>query len=623
MVYYNQRVGFSDGGEFTLSGTDYIGYYFRSGNSAYSSEALTYELEVLPTFSTDIIMSDIFADRLISDISSIPYTFQHVEIHPGEDFNGRILNDRINKLYKNTLYLYSRCFLANNNIPIGYDRVGGVAGGTLTWIPQTGTDNTTMFPFSAASLSQLDNVIDAATLNFDNNEGYSHICISSSNIIALSSDSTLQNLTVVYSSSKVDYTSMLNFDSLSSISVTGHLMYVVDSVQNNVYRYDISGLVAGDVTLTNKVFLTKFIGGRGNSLAKTKFNSPDVVYASVDADRVYVHDKGNKCVKVFDSNLTHITTRTTNARRNILTRCFGYNTLFNFTYLIEQDVDANTNTLFICDTNLNTLESFVLEDQLTSTEYFRKIEFSKADSNIVYVVTNENVFKKFLTSPARTIGKWLFYKSGLTTSHVWNYERSRWNKAGWSWSDGTDRINASTPLLSFSTLNRLNTGDDDIFVYAGSTSKSFNKILHYREPSTYRSVLGVQNSTVYRFDQSNVDNDEFIQGFVINKEIYKIVKNLLFVKNYIQGRYSAEYDFIGNLVFSGITALTNDELQSITMDSVANFYIHENEVMNSPGAINRVLKRIADLQSQLSTIISTKITNFVPSLSGSQTIVLI
>jgi hypothetical protein len=135
-------------------------------------------------------------------------------------------------------------------------------------------------------------------------------------------------------------------------------------------------------------------------------------------------------------------------------------------------------------------------------------------------------------------------------------------------------------------------------------------------------VLGSTDFTIYASNNLRVSDSEMIQAFVVNKEMHKIIANTMYIKNYLAGRYAASYDYIGNLVNEGIVALTDDEFNSIIIDNVNNFHVHDNEIASSPGTLNRVLKQIWDLQNGVLQITKTRINNFVPSVSGSKTVLL-
>jgi hypothetical protein len=623
--YSSIKFGYTNGKDFVLTGYDYTGYYHVINDIVYASKDQTDDdlrLTSKNTYNADVFASKFFKDRILQDDLTLPYTYNtDIQIAANETFNGRVFNDKLYKLYINSLYLYTKCFIASNDIPHNFDRAAGCLNDYPAWIAQDPTDATTFTPFSGVGLNEIGNAAQLQAIKMQDAMGYTFIGISPTAIIALSSNSDLTSLQATSINSNVDTNSDLKFLQLSSFSITGNLMYACDAKQNNVYKYDVGGFFNNDVTIANKRFLIESIGGEGNALAKTKFNAPDLIYANAAIDRVYVHDKGNKCIKIYDANLSYIDTRAFTIGTSTVARAFQYNETFKKVYIIVNNATINVNTLQICDGDLNIEQEYTLPDALVSGEYYKGLYFSQNDSNIMYIHTNVNVFKKFVNRPDATIGKWLFYKSGFSNSHIWNIEFSRYNRARWRWNDGAVAVRKGIAVASMSLLPT-NQDADEIFVFAGYLSESFNRILHYVEPTLYTTVLGSTDFTIYSSNNLKVDDDEMIQAFVLNKELHKIINNTLYIKNYLVGRYSASYDYIGNLVNEGIVSLTNDEFNSISINNASNFYVHDNELASSAGTLNRVFKQIWDLQNHVLQITKTRINNFVPSVSGSKTVLL-
>lgn len=623
--YSSIKFGYTNGKDFVLTGYDYVGYYHVINDAVYASKDITkndVELTTKNTYAADAIASAYFKDRILQDVLTLPYDYNaDVQIAANETFNGRVLNDRLNKLYTNSLYLYTKCFIASNDVPHNFDRAAGCLSAQPAWIAQDPTDSTTFTPFSGIGLSEIGEMIQLQAVKIQDEVGYAFIGISPTAIAALSSNSDLASLQVTSINSNVDTNSDLKFLQLSSFCIAGNFMYACDSKQNNVYKYDVGGFFNNDVPITNKRFLIEAIGGEGNALAKTKFNAPDLVYAHTNIDRVYVHDKGNRCIKIYDANFSYIATRAFTIGTTTVARAFQFNETFKKVYVIVSNLTLNTNTLQICDIDLNVEQEYNLPDELISGEYFKGLHFSQNDSNIMYMYTNVNVFKKFVNRPDATIGKWLFYRSGFVNTHIWNNEFSRYNKAKWRWNDGGINVRKGITVASMSLLPT-NQDADEIFVFAGYLSESFNRILHYTEPTLYTTALGSTDFIIYSSGNLKIDDGEMIQAFVLNKEIHKIIANTLFIKNYLAGRYAASYDYIGNLVNEGLVALTDAEFNSIAITNANNFYVHDNELASSPGTLNRVLKQIWDLQNSVLQITKTRINNFVPSVSGSKTVLL-
>lgn len=626
MNYGDIKIGFTLGENFALTGTDYVGYYYIDNSIPYAGTRLTessIKLDSKPVISTELLKSPYFRDRLLNESVSLPYDLDNVLIAPNESFNSRVFNDRLYKLYTNNLYLYSRCFMVSNDLPHGYNRAAGVYENSLQWLPQTPTDITNFQSFSAISYSEFNTGVSFYAVKIQDNQGYSFIGISPTHILSLSSDISLATLNVTSANQYVDNNSDLSFSHLSAFSITGNFMFVCDSQQNNVYKYDVGGFFNNDVTITNRRFLLNAIGGEGSALSKTKFNGPDVVFANEQINRVFVHDKNNNCIKVYDLNLSYIATVSFTAGIKTWARAFQYNKVNKYIYMIVEDVDLKRTRLLLCDNDLNIQHEYILEDEYLTDEYIRGIEFSANDSNIMYVYTNYNVFKKFVNKPALSIGKWLFYKSGFVTKHIWNTERSKWNTARWKWNDGASSVKKGLQMQNMTVL-QTSSNYDEIFLFASNPStNSFDRILHYNEPILYTSTLGSNDTDLFTLNELNVDHvNELIQAVVVNKELSKIISTMLFLKNQLIGRFAAEYDYISNLVNKGIMPLNDDEFDTLEINNIKNFYIHNNESATNAGAINRVLRSMFNVQQQLLNLTKTKITNFVPSVSGSQTVLL-
>lgn len=623
--YSSIKFGYTNGKDFVLTGYDYAGYYHVINDGVYASRDVTddaNELTSKNTYAADAIASQYFKDRILQDALTLPYDYNvDVQIAANETFNGRVFNDRLNKLYTNSLYLYTKCFIASNDVPHNFDRAAGCLSAQPAWIAQDPTDATTFTPFSGIGLSEIGEMIQLQAVKIQDAVGYAFIGISPTAIAALSSNADLTSLQVTNINANVDVNSDLKFLQLSSFSIANNFMYACDAKQNNVYKYDVGGFFNNDVPITNKRFLIASIGGEGNALAKTKFNAPDLIYSHAAIDRVYVHDKGNRCIKIYDANLSYIGTRAFTIGTSTVARAFQYNETFKKVYVVVSNLTTNANILQICDVDLNIEQEYTLPDELISGEYFKGLHFSHNDSNIMYIHTNVNVFKKFVNRPQATIGKWLFYKSGFANTHIWNNEFSRYNHAKWRWNDGSLNVKRGIAVASMSLLPA-NQDADEIFVFAGYLNESFNRILHYMEPTLYTTVLGSSDFVIYSSDNLRVDDEEMIQAFVLNKELHKIIANTLVIKNYLAGRYAASYDYIGNLVNEGIVSLTDDEFNSISINNANNFYVHDNELASSPGTLNRVFKQIWDLQNKVLQITKTRISNFVPSVSGSKTVLL-
>lgn len=629
MIEYSTiKFGYSAGGDFSLSGADYFGYYYKIGNDAFTGIELTDQSQALTpnnTLNSDLFFSSFFKDRLISDALTLPYQLdQDLLIPVGEVCTQKIINDRLFKLYSNTVYLFSKTFLASNDIPVGYNRAAGVDKGTnqLVWTPQSPTDGTSFYPFASAGYSFLDDIIQIRALRYAEGSGFLFIGMTSSGIATLSSDTTLTTFNVIDYDTYVDNNSDLQFTKLSCFSVNGNDLFISDVGTNNIYKYNISGLLLDDISLAGQKFLTTQIGGKGSALIPTKFDNPAVIFAGPN-DRVYVFDERNHCIKVFDSNLNYLSTKTFSAGEEKSVKCFAYNRTIKKIYIIIKDLIDGINHLWICSDDLDIIEDIIILDVLDASEEFKSIEFSTNDSNIMYMMTNRSVFKKFVNRPTQTIGKWLFYRSGTLSTHIWGLELSKYSTASWAWNEGTQGIRDNLEILGLNCFFQPNADYEEIFLFTGANGKSFNRILHYNETNTYNSVISVSNLNSYNVADSGVDVSEFVCGHVINKEFYKIAYNTLIITTYLYGKFTAEYDYYNNLVYKSIDPLDDTQFIKINDFELNDMYVHENESVSNSGVINRSISKLYNLQANALQATQTDVKNFVASLSGTRTIVLI
>lgn len=629
MIDYSKiKIGFTNGDDFALSSQSYVGYYHvidgqpYQGRNAYD---VATKLNAKSNLSSNVLTSKLFYDRIITDSATLPYKYdKDIFIAPNETCNSRLFNDRILKLYNNAIYLYSQLFLASNDIPNGYNRAAGTSKASLNlgWSTESFDSGASFAPFASAGYAQIDEAIAFEAVK-TYNDATVYLGITPTAFVAMAANKDLTTLDVVNINSFVSENNDLQFSQLTSFSVAGNYAYLCDVLQNTIYKYDVSGYFSGDSTIANRRILVDSIGGFGNALAQTKFNAPDLIYANDEINRLFVHDRNNRCIKVYDTKLSFVRIRTFTAGSNSVAKAMAYNSVNQFMYLIIQNAVTNEHVLQVCDKNLQLIEQYSLTDALESNEMYKGIVFSKNDSNFFYIFTNRGVYKKFVSKPDRTIGKWLIYKSGITATHIWNLENSKYNLAKWNWNEGALSVRDALTIAGMSSFFISDIDDrEQIFLFVGANEKPFNRILHYSERNVFNSAMGATNLNAYDVARARVGDDEFVNAMVINKELYKIAFNTLNIIRFITGRYVAEFDYLNNLVYKNIMSLTDSEFAAINSINLQNIYVYENEIMSSSSTLNRCFKEIYNLQNQALQVVRTKINNVVSSLSGTQTIVL-
>jgi hypothetical protein len=133
-------------------------------------------------------------------------------------------------------------------------------------------------------------------------------------------------------------------------------------------------------------------------------------------------------------------------------------------------------------------------------------------------------------------------------------------------------------------------GYDKMFLVTGG------RIYYFNEQNTFKRVFKTSNLESYGKVDMSVSNEEYIQASTINKEIYKVTRDIFALKNNLLGRFNGIYDeknvyllddYNYNLDFSEFNVLEPED-----------YFIHENE-KGIIGIINRSFSNVLELQRKL------------------------
>lgn len=642
-----KRYSYTAGGEYTLSGSDYIGYFNIENNIPRTGRTATSKSQIL--LPTDKIAVDmyqykiednlIFPDRLIVDAISLPNGFEEIKIPVNEIVTKSIFNAHIKRVYENTIYLYSKLNIASNDIPNGYlywVGVSGVSGAnplsasTSRWNPANLL--TINESYGSIGYPELDNCKKSATVISKDGQVYITFAVSDTTLSVISSKSDKSDTQVVFSTSAIDLNSDKSFSMIEDISVNGDHLYITDSINNAVYKYDISGYIVTDVTRFNTVYLIDVIGYLGDENNRSGFNEPAAVEAI--SDRVYIHDRVNKCIKTYTKDFTWVNTLILDINYSIIDIKFNdyFGNLFiladkgNSDFIImvldkdakkilnEYDLDEKYEEIIdgeiakISIKNKNRI-SYVIDPR----ERLRGIRFSSQDSNIFYVFSNYTVYKKFITKPEATIGKWSITRAGISWGYIWNFIDVNYNNLSVAWNtiSGSGREN-----INIADMNIISREDnyDDIFMPVKANSPECFKILYFKESTLYDTALKSRDISIYNTTRLGMQEGEYVNALTINKELYKQIFNIFAIRNLLKGKFAGSYNRAGNLVYEQYDYLQDEEMQSIMVDNSNDLYVHENEHVSSE-VLNRPLKKIFNLQQKLLNIVDTRVKNITPTLA--------
>lgn len=397
---------------YTLSG-DYNGYVEVLSGVPYIDNS-TNELLLSSTFETSLAVSPYFKNRTILDpIDTLPYAEKDVLFQANDFLTERLFKDKLTKLHNNNTFIYSRLFIANNDLPynteITYGSVQNKNSTTIT----ISSGYSGSIPFRQNTLSNikaLGNIINFQALKKDENQDeYVIFGITSNQFVSITGNNTNINIIEVspyYESEE----NVLPFSSLGGIAIGGNNAYITDTGSNTIIKYDISGYLNGDVALGNKRNLTEILGGEGPSNLKTKFRQPKEI--TTNGKLVVVHDTGNTVLKVFDTKFNYHSRITTIPLKKQPLAGIKFNNHYNLLYAITYDQSNTKLNLYIYDLTAANRRPVIVDKvldlgiTLKPGEVVQNVEFSKNSSEYYYICTNKNSYKLYVTLPNKVIGRY-------------------------------------------------------------------------------------------------------------------------------------------------------------------------------------------------------------------------
>ena len=439
--YTSYKKAYTDGSLFTLTGADFTGYaQLKDGVATEVSTGKT--LSPKSTYATDLFYTNYFLDRVIADEElELPNKENDCLFNLNDNFNYDLFKFKLDTLRENNTYVYSRLFISSNKLPAAESiTYASVPNSYSTGFEINLSDeNNPRFKSNVrfadnTFLSAFGYIVDAtAQVDYDNSDNFSLFCCTSSSLIALTGSST--SIAIIEDSTGYETKENdLAFAELGGLASTSKFLYVSDTGNNTVLKYDIEGYQNNDSALKNKRNYLELVGGFGGETRQTKFLRPTKLAAY--NDKVAVLDSGNFCVKLFDSDLNYISRITS---IDLRTETFGgmafdpdFDTLYVVTYkdIIINNVTTRTAFLYRFEGDrFENKEKITLDDKLGDAEVVNDVTFSGTDSNYWYFSTDQTVYKKFKTRPAEVIGKFrserlYLLRPSVPTDTVIN---NRWN----------------------------------------------------------------------------------------------------------------------------------------------------------------------------------------------------
>jgi len=643
--YYSYKKIYTSGDMFTLTGSDFFGFAETSDGIA-REPSTGKTLVPKNTYRTDLFYTDYFKDRVVRDFNlTLPNTKDECLFNLNDNFNYDLFKYKLEKIRDNNTFVYSKLFIPSNKLPFAstlrYATVPTINAQefTINISDNNNPDYISNKKFAQNFyLSAFGNIVAATAQTnvrtLDTNNPFSLFAATTTNLICLTGNDdklTIIEDTTGYESNEND----LSFKEIGGLASTKDFLYLSDTGNNVVLKYDIAGYSNNDSSLRNRRNYIELIGGFGGETRQTKFVRPTKLAAS--NTELAVFDSGNRVIKLFDNELNFIT-RITSINFNKETfGAMNFDPDFDSLYVVTFR-DITTNNITVRNTFLYRFsgdgyrfkEEFIMNDTLAieDNEEINSLSFSGTDSNYWYFGTNKTIYKKFKTRPVEIIGKFRTQRLYLlnyadttetvvttettTTTEIasinnrWNFNDISFSSAKFNWNIGTIVPEDTTEVTTSVTTEVNGLLDDNITsfsIFPGASSfdraimLTTGRLFFFDEPtsSAYQRVLKDSNYNNYGSAGFSLNTDSFIQQSTVNTELYKVLNDTLNIKNNIVGRFTGKFK---NDILELDDYNYEIDFKQLLTQGIENLYVHGNEE-NLTGVLNRCFSIIYNLQEKL------------------------
>lgn len=522
--------------------------------------------------SLELKKEGLIYDRYLGEPLSLPYSFEEIKFQPNDTISSDLVNLKFKHLYDNFIYLYQNTLLASNVIPVSCTAIAGLTASSTNFTWYRGVSSRNFAPLSNnPSLVGIDKTQTMHLIKNNDFDRYSLITSNGKSIVVFNFDSEATYISKVFTQNEVDQNYGVPFQNICDFDVYGDYLFVLDCDLNRVIKYDASGFTGLNTATNNRLLYVDSIGNYGTYIAKTDFNDPSGL--TIANSSIYVLDAGNKSIKKFDTNLNWQYTHR-------LYKDF----LSSYPVDIGSDVNGNIYVatldfkLFVYDKNIENKKVYDLDPLLGSDEIVRSLDFSKSDSNVFYITTNKNIYKKLVNKPYSTVGKYLLY--------LYKYDIP------------------DEQITSFATAPTLNLDSDRNIMF--SVSGNVGKFGNFYDNLNLFDVLALRDFDIYGIDELKFTNEEYLQSWVFNKNLSKLILNHMRLRDEIIGKFIASKDYLGNIFFKGTRYLVPSELDDMFFEQDITYFIGANELITS-NIVNRPFYKIYKIQEALARILGAEI----------------
>ena len=260
-------------------------------------------------------------------------------------------------------------------------------------------------------------------------------------------------------------------------------------------------------------------------------------------------------------------------------------------YLLSRD-----GVITIYNTSGNFLNTLTFSDRV-SGETFKNIIFSEINNNIFYVLTETNLYKKFVSRPSESIGT---YK----TSNILNMAAV----------SGTEAFSFFDVASGIGDRETLFLGSESTATYEPPVTNALvGKIFIEPYEKTNYKTLTYDHYKTQTYDLSSVyvEKDEYVSSFMVNKALYKILFNHMIFNDHIHSKVTGTYQANGQLELTDIEYLQEFETHILNLSANSNYFVGVNEPCIAD-VVNRCVKKIHNLQLEIAGTLQTITTNKYP-----------
>jgi len=415
-----KKFGYANTQLFSITGGQYTGYYNIINENAYVGKySQEIKLDNYSNAQNIIIRSDKFFDRLPTQNFTLTYSLSDFIFQPNEFINANSIDNKLKKAYTNFLDSYRACFMASSNLPYSFTGVAKVsatnAGTKFAWA--TSSTGTVIQPLSVynPAITSTSKIVYATNIYSEND---TLIVANSATIMAYKVYQPDSTFTLTFSSEYIETNTpaygSLTFGNITNLSRTDNKLYVCDQGNNTIYAYDITSVLQEDKALGYKFNLTDSMNAIQGGFANAEL-------VSSSSNTVYVYDSYTYTVFFYDTNFNLKNSyKNKTLFVNSTPSCLSYYKIYDQLFVLTKDYK-----LVILDVNANAKIIDISTYGIQPNESAKKLVFSNTDSNVMYMLTDINIYKKFISNLVDSIGNYSFVSNitGTNMSNIINYNK--------------------------------------------------------------------------------------------------------------------------------------------------------------------------------------------------------